>query len=138
MCGGGIFLSGVTLETQCVLNLLNVYGPCFERVSFWDRLVSKGLLSTKNLIIAGDLNFTTGADEIWGTVAHLNRQANYFLDLIKDNSLVDLAPNVLVPTCRNERAGDAFIAKRLDRIIVAEGLLSAVGRYRSWVELPYI
>jgi hypothetical protein len=52
--------------------------------------------------------------------------------------LVDLALNVLVPTWRNNRAGDAFIAKRLDRILVAEGLLYAVGRYRSWVELPYI
>jgi hypothetical protein len=45
LCGGGIFLSGVTLETHCVINLLNVYGPCFERVSFWDRLVSKGFVS---------------------------------------------------------------------------------------------
>ena len=98
LCGGGILLSGVTLETQRVINLLNVYGPCFERFSFWDRLVSKWMLATKTLIPAEDLNFTTGADKIWGPVAHLDIHANYFLDLIKDNLLVDLALDVLVPT----------------------------------------
>jgi hypothetical protein len=41
MCGGGIFLSGFTLENQRVINFLNVYGPCFERLIFWDRLVTK-------------------------------------------------------------------------------------------------
>jgi hypothetical protein len=50
-----------------VINLLNVYGPCSERLLFWDQLVEKGLLAAKNLILAGDLNFTTGADEVWGT-----------------------------------------------------------------------
>jgi hypothetical protein len=77
-------------------------------------------------------------NEVWGPTTHLDRHANYFLDLIKDHLLVDLAPDVLVPTWRNNRAGGAFIAKRLDHILVAESLLSAVGRYQSWVELPYI
>jgi exonuclease III len=62
LCGGCIFLSGVTLENHRVINFLNVYGPCFERLTFWDRLVTKGLLATKSLILAGDLNFTTGAE----------------------------------------------------------------------------
>jgi hypothetical protein len=55
-----------------------------------------------------------------------------------NHSLVDLAPDTLVPTWRNGRAGGAGIAKRLDRALVAESLLLEVGRYRSWVELPYI
>jgi len=98
LCGGGIFLSGVTLENQCVINVLNVYGPCFERPYFWDHLVTKGLLATKSSIIATNLNFTIGADEIWRLVTPLDRHANYFLDLIKDHLLVDLAPDVWVPT----------------------------------------
>jgi hypothetical protein len=58
--------------------------------------------------------------------------------MIKDHLLVDLAPDVLVPTWRNGRVGGAGIAKRLDHILVAESLLIDEGRYRSWVELPFI
>jgi hypothetical protein len=105
LCGGGIFMSGISLENQRVINFLNVYGPCYERLLFWDRLVSKGLLATKNLILAGDLNFTTGVDEVWGPTTHLDRHAIYFTDLIKDHMLVDLALELLVPTWRNGRVG---------------------------------
>jgi endonuclease/exonuclease/phosphatase family metal-dependent hydrolase len=138
LCGGGILLTGITLENHRVVNLLNVYGPCSERLLFWDRLVEKGLLAAKNLILAGDLNFTTGVDEVWGSTAQLDKHANYFKDMIKDQLLVDLVPDVLVPTWRNGRAGGAGITKRLDRFLVAEILLIDEGRYRSWVELPFI
>ena len=73
-----------------------------------------------------------------GSVAHLDRHANYFIELIKDLLLVDLALDVLVPTWRNGRVGGTGIAKILDRILVAESLLSVVGRYRFWVDLPFI
>jgi hypothetical protein len=39
---------------------------------------------------------------------------------------------------RNGRLGVHAIAKRLDRCIVSEGLLSTSGLYRSWVEYPFI
>jgi endonuclease/exonuclease/phosphatase family metal-dependent hydrolase len=90
------------------------------------------------LILAGDLNFTTSADEVWGPAAHMDRHAGYFLNMIKDHSLVDLALDILIPTWRNGRAGDTGIAKRLDRILVSESLLQEVGCYHSWVEIPYI
>ena len=41
LCGGGILLSGISLENQRVVNFLNVYGPCSERLLFWDRLEKK-------------------------------------------------------------------------------------------------
>jgi hypothetical protein len=96
------------------------------------------LLYAKNLILAGDLNFTIGADEVWGPAAHLDRHAGFFLDMIKEHSLVDLAPDILIPTWRNGRSGDVGIEKRLDRTLVSESLLQEVGCYRSWVELPFI
>jgi endonuclease/exonuclease/phosphatase family metal-dependent hydrolase len=126
------------LENLYDIHLLNVYGPHNDRVTFWNRLVFRGILATKNLVIAGDLNLTTGADDIWGLAAHLDRQANFFMDLFKDNLLVDVASNILVLTWRNGRVGDAYIAKQLDRILIAEDLLSVVGRFHSWVELPFI
>jgi hypothetical protein len=49
-------------------------GPtCSERQLFWDRMVANGLLAAKNLILAGDLNFTTGADEVWGATTQLDK-----------------------------------------------------------------
>jgi hypothetical protein len=51
---------------------------------------------------------------------------------------VDLLLDVVAPTWRNGRAGVDSIAKRLDRILVSENLLSEAGRYRSWVEYPFI
>jgi hypothetical protein len=44
----------------------------------------------------------------------------------------------VVPTWRNGRSGQEAIARRLDRCMVSEGLLAAVGLSRSWVEYPFI
>jgi hypothetical protein len=63
---GGIFLTGMCLETKRKLAILNTYGPCKERRQFWEKLDNVGILATKDLILAGDLNFMTIAEEIWG------------------------------------------------------------------------
>jgi hypothetical protein len=78
LCGGGIILKGFSLENKREMCFLNVYGPCVERKIFWDRVALGGLLDTKNLILARDLNFTIGSDEVWGTIAQLDKHANYF------------------------------------------------------------
>jgi exonuclease III len=52
LCSGGIMLLGVTLDTHCVIHFLNVYGPRTDRVTFWNRLVTRGILATKILVIA--------------------------------------------------------------------------------------
>jgi hypothetical protein len=54
------------------------------------------------------------------------------------NNLIDIKPTKLIPTWRNGRCGQEAIARRLDRVLVSEDLLSDVGHYRSWVELPFI
>jgi endonuclease/exonuclease/phosphatase family metal-dependent hydrolase len=138
LCCGGILLSGSSLENNKQICLLNVYGPCNERKYFWEQVASRGLLAYNNLIVAGDLNFTTRADEVWGASTHLDKLVGFFKDLFQENHLVDFLPDVLVPTWRNGRAGVDNIAKRLDRILVSENLLSEVGRFRSWVEYPFI
>jgi hypothetical protein len=51
--------------------------------------------------------------------------------------LVDLLPNVVNPTWRNDRTGVDSISKRLDSFLVSEFFLSTIGRYHSWVELPF-
>jgi hypothetical protein len=105
LCCGGIFLTGFSLENDKSICLLNVYGPCNDRRVFWDRVVTSGLLASENIIVAGDLNFTTGVEEIWGATAHLDNLAGFFKQLLQDNHLVDLLPDVVTPTWRNGRSG---------------------------------
>jgi hypothetical protein len=58
----GHFTIWLSLENNKQICLLNVYGPCNERKYFWDQVAVRGLLATKNLIVAGDLNLTTRAE----------------------------------------------------------------------------
>jgi endonuclease/exonuclease/phosphatase family metal-dependent hydrolase len=54
------------------------------------------------------------------------------------NNLIDIKPTKVVPTWRNGRIGQGAVARRLDRFLVSEDLLTDIGLYRSWVEFPFI
>jgi endonuclease/exonuclease/phosphatase family metal-dependent hydrolase len=99
---------------------------------------AKGLLSMDELIIAGDLNFTTSTEEVLGAQALCDPLAGFSKELFANNHLVDIQPTKLVPTWRNGRSRGQGIQKRLDRIYVSETLLGDVVRYKSWVELMFI
>ena len=73
-----------------------------------------GLLSLPNLILAGDLNLTLNAPEIWGSKAQPDPLGPFFSKLFSDHHLVDLAPSCAGPTWRNGRIGEDGISKRLD------------------------
>jgi exonuclease III len=135
---GGILLSGICLATRRQFSILNVYGPCVERKTFWECLGSSGLLAQKSLILAGDFNLTLSSGEIWGGARSSGSLEGYFKTFFQSNRLIDIAPGKLVPTWRNSRAGTEYIAKRLDRTLISEDLLDSVGIYRSWVEYPFI
>jgi hypothetical protein len=110
----------------------------FREKNFWDKVVSRGMLAHKNLIVAGDLNFTVSAGEVWGDTTHLDPLAGYFKDIFQENRLVDILPDEVVPTWRNGRSRCEGISKRLDRVYLSEDLLSNAGRHRSWVSYPYL
>jgi endonuclease/exonuclease/phosphatase family metal-dependent hydrolase len=101
-------------------------------------VINSGLLATKNLIIAGDLNFTVSANEVWGSKARLDPLVECFKETFKALGQVDIAPSLYAPTWCNGRGGSKGIAKRLDRVYMSEELVSSVGRYRSWVAYLYI
>jgi len=63
---GGILLTGTSINDNRDLTLLNVYGPCMERIKFWKLIVESGLLDIKNLIIVGDLNFVSSQRNFGG------------------------------------------------------------------------
>eukprot|EP00253_Pinus_taeda_P016622 PITA_16622 len=70
--------------------------------------------------------------EAWGPSAREDPLSDFFLQLLSDNNLIDPSPINLKPTWRNRRAGEDRIAKRLDRFLITEGLLSRVPLLRQW------
>jgi hypothetical protein len=101
----GILLEGTLLEGNQTVSFSNCYGPCTDRKSLWDIVVNSGLLATKNLILAGDLNFTVSASEVWGSKARLDPMAEYFKGIFQDYGLVDIVPIDYVPTWHNKEEG---------------------------------
>jgi hypothetical protein len=119
---GGILLIGNNILDKPELSLLNVYGSCTTKKSFWNTIKDSGILSTNNLIMAGDFNIILYSDEAWG----VNRSSfidDYFKDLFASKNLIDIKPPKLVPTWRNGRLGQNAITRRLDRVMVSEELL---------------
>jgi hypothetical protein len=100
---GGILLTGTCCENKRQLTLLNVYGPCTDIITFWDKVFSLGLLVGTNLIVAGDFNFTLNADEVWGVTTLQDQVAAHLRVIFLRNKLVDILPTVTIPTWRNGR-----------------------------------
>ena len=59
-------------ETGKRFMILNVYGPFYDRKTFWERLARSGNLDIPNMILGGDLNLTLNNNESWGKNARLD------------------------------------------------------------------
>ena len=74
-------------KTRLQFFLLNVYAPFYDR-SYWETLNKVGALDHDNLILAGDLNLTLTAGEVWGQNARMDTLANYFNSLFEQKKLL--------------------------------------------------
>lgn len=72
---GCLCLEGQFWGLNWHVKVLNVYGPYLERVDFWKKLLDLGILFDPGLILAGDLNLTLSAKEIWGHQSRIDSQA---------------------------------------------------------------
>lgn len=55
-----IGLEVYSIDLCLSISILNVYGPCMDKVPFWNSLFSKSLLKHTILVVGGDLNFSLG------------------------------------------------------------------------------
>ena len=127
----GILLKALIRGSSLELSILNCYGPYHNRDIFWNFVEIGGILSLPNLVLAGDLNLTLNASEIWGSRALLDPLGPFFFKLFSDHHLVDVAPSYAGPTWRNGRMGEDGISKRLDRFLLSYPLLSSLPRHRA-------
>ena len=128
----GILLKATLRGFSVPFSILNVYGPYSHRDTFWNAVAAGGLLSIPNLILAGDLNFTLNASEVWGSKALLDPMGPYLSSLFYSHHLVDIAPSCAGPTWRNGRSGVEGISKRLDHFLLSEQLIGSFPRHRVW------
>lgn len=127
----GLDLFSADLGTN--LRVINIYGPCHQRESFWNRLLSLHILSAENTIIGGDLNFSLGYSESWGSSTQIDPITGYMTDLLERHDLIDVPMIKILPTWRNRRIGEAALARRLDRFIMKGSMFRQIHLYKQWV-----
>lgn len=130
----GIMVEGFFKGFPHQICIFNVYGPYSHRVDFWDWIKASGILSDDYTIVAGDLNFTISARDIWGHGRSVDPLADYFIRYFENENLTDVKPAILSPTWSNKRTGPKGLAKRLDRFFVSDRFCHEVHRYRSWTQ----
>eukprot|EP00253_Pinus_taeda_P006382 PITA_06382 len=113
--------------SEIEFTLVNFYGPCSDRESFWHSLLSCSLLRVPCLISGGDLNFSLGIPESWGPQATPDPLAEFFNSNLGASHLVDIHSTKIQPTWRNRRTASVALARRLDRF------LPILSRARQWV-----
>ena len=91
----GLLLKGILKGFESLVHLLNVYGPYSNRMQFWDRANSSGLLSLPNLLLACDLNFTWSVEEVYGSGRSSDPLSDFFHSLFYEAHLVDIAMVIL-------------------------------------------
>eukprot|EP00253_Pinus_taeda_P027771 PITA_27771 len=115
------------------LLMLNIYGPCQGHEQFWNNLLSKDLIKDRSLILGGDLNFSIGNAEAWGPSAREDPLSDFFSNTLQSHNLIDVNLIKVKPTRRNRRTGEGRVAKRLDRFLISEDLISGIPMFRQWV-----
>ena len=120
-CWGRVGVLGMDIKfghSKQEFTLINVYEPCLNRDAFWNSLLACSLLTLPHIILGGDLNFSLGIFEYWGTHAIPNPLAEFFSSKLEAVDLINIQTTKIQPTWRNRRTGDPALARRLDRFLI--------------------
>eukprot|EP00253_Pinus_taeda_P004777 PITA_04777 len=127
----GMDIFSRSLESEiCVMN---VYGPCMDRATFWRSLLNSHLMQDDNIILGGDLNFALGFSESWGHSAQVDGLSDTISALLEQHQWVDIPSARIQYTWSNNRSGDHSLARRLERFLIKEAFLTSLSRIRQWV-----
>ena len=129
----GLCVSLYSTELQMEICFINIYGPYVDREGFWFNLLDFISTHCTKIIFGGDLNFSMGISEIWGDRARIDCLSDFFSKFLDDYGLVDILPNVNLPTWNNRRVGSENVSKRLDRLLISVDLLEHELCFRQWV-----
>jgi len=133
--GGHGFLGAniFSIELGLSLRIVNIYGPCQQREDYWRHLLSCNLLSLEHIIIGGDLNFSLGFRESWGSSAQIDPITDFMSRLLEQHDLIDIPLQKPHPTWRNRRTGSVALARRLDRFLMKGPLIHRLHSFKQWV-----
>lgn len=92
--GMDIFLAKLGLNLQ----VINIYGPCHRREDFWQCFLNLSITSPDHLVLRGDLNFSPGFGESWGSQAQVDPLSGYMMNLLEQHNLTDVPMNKPLPT----------------------------------------
>eukprot|EP00253_Pinus_taeda_P030816 PITA_30816 len=130
---GFIGLDVYILSMNMNLRVINIYGPCSNRDTFWSTLLASDLLKEDNIILGGDLNFTLGFCEWWGHSAQVDTFSDTISNLLEEHHWVDMPTARLQHTWSNNRSGLQSLARRLDRFLLKEPQYNRLPRITQWV-----
>lgn len=120
----------ICLDLDRAFTVVNIYGLYQERLIFWEGIFSMAWWNSSDLIVGGDLNFSLGEAEIWGESAHVDELFDYFRQALCQVGVSDIPSPKLLPTWSNRRVGVRYIAKRLDRFLVADPFINSLVNIR--------
>ena len=129
----GLCVALYSTELQMEICFVNIYGPYVEREGFWNNLLDFMSANCTKIIFGGDLNFSMGLSKIWGDRARSDCLSDFFAKNLDYHGLVDIVPNVILPTWTNRRVGRDNMCKRLDRLVVSVDLQEFELCFRQWV-----
>jgi len=95
--------------------------------------MKKSFLQVNNLVIGGDLKFSMGQSEIWGTHAQQDHLSDYFSHMIESNHLVHICLTRHMSTWRNRRTRYQTIARRNNQFFIRDTLLENIPLFRKCV-----
>eukprot|EP00253_Pinus_taeda_P035499 PITA_35499 len=113
--------------------IVNVYGPCQLREPFWNSLFNLSLMNVDHTILGGDLNFSLGFRESWGSMAKVDSITDFMRNALEQADFVDVPMHQPKPTWCNRRVGEAALAGRLDRFLPKGSLIQELHHYKQWV-----
>eukprot|EP00253_Pinus_taeda_P024074 PITA_24074 len=122
-----------SIDLGLSLRIINTYGPCHQRESFWRQFFNRTLLALDRIILGGDMNFSLGFRESWGSMAQVDSITKFMRSTLEQSDFIDIPMQKPLPTWRNKRVGAAALARRLDRFLLKGPLIHQLHFYKQWV-----